>query len=76
MFAYETHKMTDRLPDPMIDAMMRYAYELGNICLHWQTNEKEKIWLKSIWWGIALLTVIAISGCSAASKETTAEANT
>jgi len=26
--------------------------------------------------GIALLTVIAISGCSAASKETTAEANT
>ncbi len=69
-------QMTDRLPDPMIDAMMRYAYELGNICLHWQTNEKEKIWLKSIWWGIALLTVIAISGCSAASKETTAEANT
>ena len=29
----ETHKMTDRLPDPMIDAMMRYAYELGNYLL-------------------------------------------
>ncbi|MDO5408154.1 MAG: sugar phosphate isomerase/epimerase family protein [Eubacteriales bacterium] len=28
-FAFETHKMTDRLPDPMIDAMMKYAYELG-----------------------------------------------
>lgn len=32
-FAYETHKMTDRLPDPMIDAMMRYAYELGEYLL-------------------------------------------
>ncbi|MFR1832754.1 MAG: sugar phosphate isomerase/epimerase family protein [Lachnospiraceae bacterium] len=32
-FAYETHKMTDRLPDPMVDAMLRYAFELGNYLL-------------------------------------------
>lgn len=32
-FAYETHKMTDRLPDPVVDAMMRYAFELGNYLL-------------------------------------------
>lgn len=32
-FAYETHKMTDRLPDPMIDAMLRYSFELGNYLL-------------------------------------------
>lgn len=31
--AYETHKMTDRLPDPMVDAMLRYAFELGNYLL-------------------------------------------
>lgn len=32
-FAYETHKMTDRLPDPMVDAMLRYSFELGNYLL-------------------------------------------
>ncbi len=32
-FAYETHKMTDRLPDLMVDAMLRYAFELGNYLL-------------------------------------------
>lgn len=32
-FAYETHKMTDRLPDAMVDAMMRYAFELGQYLL-------------------------------------------
>ncbi len=33
VFAYETHKMTDRLPDPMVDAMLRYSYELGQYML-------------------------------------------
>lgn len=32
-FAYETHKMTDRLPDPVVDAMLKYSFELGNYLL-------------------------------------------
>lgn len=32
-FAYETHKMTDRLPDPMVDAMLEYSFKLGNYLL-------------------------------------------
>lgn len=42
-FAYETHRMTDRLPDPMIDSMLRYAYELGEYLLSLAEYEEEVI---------------------------------
>lgn len=32
-FAYETHRMTNRLPDPVVDAMMKYSFELGQYLL-------------------------------------------
>ena len=30
VFAYETHKVSMRVPEPLIDALLAYSVELGN----------------------------------------------
>ena len=30
VFAYETHKATTRVPEPLIDAILAYSVEVGN----------------------------------------------
>ena len=30
VFAYETHRASMRVPEPVIDALLTYAFQLGN----------------------------------------------